>query len=399
MSWPDSVQSRRLPSRLARYAAGIVFIATMVLGGISAVGTLVKRPADATPIVWNLKEFWEGETANAVAKTLGQAPLPRRAAQLERGVSWLISGSLGPQVRQGCEGWLFLVDEFDVYADARQNMRMRLDTVTRLSTRLHAEGIALLVVTIPDKSRIHSDQLCGIYRPGTHQQRLDDWEAGLRQRGVWTVSVTQALRQLRESGHAAFLRIDSHWSEHGAEQVAQEVAQETSGKGLSLTPRRHYTKTVGEPVTRNGDLVRLAGIDWLPPELQPRPDTVRPAQFDSTTPGVLDMADTSAPDDQTADDLFGDLSLPSVALVGTSYSRTSSFRQFLEWALKTPVPSFAQDGGDFWGSVSAYLTSSDFREAAPRLVIWEIPERVLQKPLDASERAWMESLDRRMDAK
>jgi alginate O-acetyltransferase complex protein AlgJ len=48
-------------------------------------------------------------------------------------------------------------------------------------------------------------------------------------------------------------------------------------------------------------------------------------------------------------------------------------------ALKTKLGNFAKDGGDFSGSMNTFLNSSAFKETPPQCVIWEIPERVIQK--------------------
>ncbi|MCC7228664.1 MAG: cell division protein FtsQ, partial [Burkholderiaceae bacterium] len=44
--------------------------------------------------------------------------------------------------------------------------------------------------------------------------------------------------------------------------------------------------------------------------------------------------------------------------------------------------SFARDGGGFSTSLLNYLKSPTFRETPPKLIIWEIPERVLQAAAD-----------------
>ena len=45
--------------------------------------------------------------------------------------------------------------------------------------------------------------------------------------------------------------------------------------------------------------------------------------------------------------------------------------------LRAQVANFALDGGDFSGAARAYLASQAFRQTPPKLLIWEIPERVL----------------------
>ncbi len=143
--------------------------------------------------------------------------------------------------------------------------------------------------------------------------------------------------------------------------------------GLSATPSKTFD-TRQEPLApRPGDLVRLAGIDWLPVALQPPQEQVAPTVITERAEAVSDAGDN-------LDDLFGDDNLPNVALIGTSFSRNSSFVGFLQRALSAPVGNFAKDGGEFSGAAKAYFDSPAFRQTPPQLVIWEIPERDLQTP-------------------
>jgi alginate O-acetyltransferase complex protein AlgJ len=78
------------------------------------------------------------------------------------------------------------------------------------------------------------------------------------------------------------------------------------------------------------------------------------------------------------DDLFGDENLPNIVLIGTSFSRTSQFIPYLEMLLHSKIGNFALDGGDYSGSAKAYFSSPSFKDTPPKLIIWEIPERVIE---------------------
>ncbi|WP_353194399.1 alginate O-acetyltransferase AlgX-related protein [Pusillimonas noertemannii] len=393
MALADPVQSFNLPSRTARYVAGTVFFIAIAAGAVSAVWSMAAGRIVLAPEAWTRAGLMQGETTRLLATELTRAPLPAAMADAERGASWLLAGSLGPRVRQGCGQWLFLVDELTVHLNARQNLETRLDAAERMRKLLHGRGIELMVATVPDKSRVQHEQLCGIYRPASFAGRLPGWEEGLAQRGVASAVLQPALEAVGGGDDQPFLRTDTHWTEAGARAAAEAIAHAVDRTGAELTPPLLYALEPGEPRFREGDLVRLAGIDWLPMALQPSPDKVTPTRFNIEKPAAQDTKGGAQGSGDAGDDLFGDASLPSVALIGTSYSRTSSFVSFLEAALRTPVPSFAQDGGDFWGAAKTYLASAEFRDTPPRVVIWEIPERVLQMPVVAEERAWMESLE------
>ena len=312
----------------------------------------------------------EGEITHRIAKELAKAPLPEHAAQLERGGSWLLLADTGPRVRQGCPGWLFISDELKLNRHAADNARAKAEAVIALRDQLKKRGIDLLVSVVPDKSRIAASQLCQLPRPASLEPRIRDWAAVLQGSGVALLDLTPALQPL---GAEAFLRLDTHWSEAGARAAAVAIGEKIHGLGVEATPKREFAVSQQAPAVRPGDLVRLAGLDWLPAQYQPPQERVAASQIDEQAPEADSAGDS-------LDDLFGDDNLPNVALIGTSFSRNSSFAGFLQRALGAPVGNFARDGGEFSGAAKAYFASPAFTQTPPKLVLWEIPERDLQTP-------------------
>ena len=399
--------------RISARWLGAFFLAFMVIGLLSNGYALVKGKFDvlSRPIAWS--EFVHGKTMDELAKDLANAPLPDEIARLERGVSWLVAGDLGPRVRQGERDWLFLVDELTPHAGGVASAQARAADVIAMRDRFKREGISLLVVLVPDKTRIAAAHLGAIHRPTVFAPRIDDFMRVLEGAGVQAVNLTEPLAAMNTAGGAQpFLRTDTHWSEQGAEVAAQVVANRVRDMGVQPVPtvNRRIASQIVAP--RSGDLIRLAGIDWLPANLAPRPDDARATTFSDAVSGPISatapaaatasapaLAPAPAPAPAQASesgsgsgsasepnhaagsddsDLFGDADLPNIALVGTSFSRTSGFVPFLDYALHTRVASFARDGGGFATSLLNYLKSPTFKETPPKLIIWEIPERVLQ---------------------
>jgi alginate O-acetyltransferase complex protein AlgJ len=376
-----------------RVVPGVLFFLVMVLGGVSlAYGIVTGRVA--LPSSPSMRTLWSGELASEVSANLAEAPFPQLMARLERGASWLVLDSLGPRVRQGCPDWLFLMDELTVHPEAKEHSRLRMRAAAAVRERLAEKNIELLVVLVPDKSRIQREQLCGLYRPPSFSARLDSWAKGVSKAGVHVLDLEDVLaRQATDPGAAPFLRTDTHWSAVGAELAARKVSETVDGMALDIQPRKQYSMERGRPSRREGDLVRLAGIEWLPPHLQPASERVESVTFREVgeAPGEVAAGTPEAGEDDAAD-LFGDEGLPNVALIGTSFSRTSSFLGYLDSKLATSVASFARDGGDFWGAARYYFSSPSFLETPPRLVIWEIPERVIEMPVQKEECAWISDM-------
>ena len=310
----------------------------------------------------------DGEITHRIAKELAKAPLPGEAADLERAGTWLLLGDTGPRVRQGCAQWLFLADELKLNRHAAENAKAKADAVIALQRSLQQRGIQLLVSVVPDKSRIAASELCTLTRPNVSLARIEQWAQLLKAAGVTTLDLTASLQPL---GAEAFLRTDTHWSEAGAQAAAEAITAQVKGMGFSATPNKAFDTRKEPLAARPGDLVRLAGIDWLPVALQPPQEQVAPTVITERVEAASGAADN-------LEDLFGDDNLPNVALIGTSFSRNSNFVGFLQRALSAPIGNFAKDGGEFSGAAKAYFDSPAFKQTPPQLVIWEIPERDLQ---------------------
>lgn len=292
--------------------------------------------------------------------------------RIERGIQWNLTGDWGPSVRSGCEGWLFLTDELEVYPGRSQSASLRASVAKALEARLNERGIRLLLVVVPDKTRIESEHLCGLRRSALFDKRIADWQGQLQ--GVETLNLTPVLQALPGE---RYYRTDTHWNEAGAYAAAHAVATrmgelkwaQVSGGAVELNQALS---------PRPGDLVHLAGLDGLPGFLRPQTESARITKV--------------APIASASDDLFGDAGLPTVALIGTSYSRNSNFVPFLEHNLGASVANLAKDGGDFAGAATAYFASSAFRSDPPRVVVWEVPERVIEAPVKEIERKWLQKL-------
>jgi len=369
----ESPQAHSAASRLS----GAVLLAFLAAGLASTVAAVVAQKLDLAPHALTRAAFLDGASMRDMAAALAGAPLPHWAARKEREASWLAVGDLGPQVRQGCSGWLFLADEITPQPGADANLRDRAHAVAAIRDSLQQRGIRLMVAVVPDKSRIETLRLCGLERSAAIDNRLRVWTGRLAAAAVPLVDTTAVLQAMVERGADPFLRTDSHWTEAGADAAARAVADAVRARGIEVAPHRSYDIRAGEPQRRPGDLVRLAGIDGLPVSLQPQPETAVDSSFTART---SDSGAAPGKPSSAEDELFGDTDLPQVALIGSSFSRTSHFADFLAAALQTPVGNFARDGGNFWGAAGAYFASDAFRQTPPKLIVWEIPERALQLP-------------------
>jgi alginate O-acetyltransferase complex protein AlgJ len=353
-------------------ASGYALVGLLAAGLISCGWLLYAGKVEMPPLDQSSDALLHGEITHKIAKQLSSAWFPEQAANLERGASWLLFHDAGPRVRLGCADWLFMTDELQLNPHAQLNADSKAQAVIEIQQRLKKRGIQLLVAVVPDKSRIASDQLCRLGRPTELAERANAWVETLRKAGVPAMNLAPSLQALAAT---AYLRTDSHWNETGAKAAARAIAQKVREMGIHATPPKTFDVHTAAAALRPGDLVRLAGIDWLPLRWQPKPEIVAATEI-----SVRQETDQGGSDN--LDDLLGDEHLPNIALIGTSFSRNSSFLGFLQLALGAQIGSFAKDGGEFSGSANEYFSNPAFKQTPPELIIWEIPERDLQTPYE-----------------
>lgn len=352
-----------------------VLVIAILLWGLSEGVRAIALPAAQQRLrpTLNGESFLAGRTAAAInhimAHNLPIDPWARAAGGLFR---WGLFRSGGPQVRVGCDGWLFLTEELRPWPDADAIMAERVDALARIRDRLAAQNIALIVAVVPDKARVHSDRLCGAPLSAQAAARYDRLGAALEAKGLAPVPLLPPLQALA-ARQDAYWRTDTHWNQDGAAVAAQAIA--ARAQGVDIDRPGGFTTTRDAALTPGpGDLLRLMGLDILPDGLRPPIDRQH-------------LAHTSEP--EASGGLLDDAGAPQVALIGSSYSANANFHGALQEALGAKVTNLARAGGGFSGAASDYFAGATFRESPPRLIIWEIPERVISQPITPEEREFL----------
>ena len=324
----------------------------------------------------NMEAFLAGRFAAAVnyvmAHNLPVDPYVRAAGGFFR---WRLFDSGGPQVRVGCNDWLFLTEELRPWPDPGPAMRERVEGLARIQQRLAAQNITLLVTIVPDKARVHAEQLCGAPLSAQAEGRYAELVSTFAARGITPIPLLEPLRALARE-KPAYWRTDTHWNQDGAALAARQIA--TAARGLNIDrPGGFTTRFAAEETNGPGDLLRLMGLDIMPDGWRPAPDR----QHLATT--------TAAAPAGGGGGLLDDEGQPQVALIGSSYSLNANFHGFLQEALGASVTNLAQAGGGFAGAARSYFAGATFREAPPRVIIWEVLERAMAQPVTEEERAFL----------
>ncbi len=358
-------------------AFSAIAFAALLTGGLAvSLISLKAVPEKDWQELKDIDRILSGESTRRFTKLLNQHfVLGPAFNRIERGLLWNFTGDLGPGVRAGCGDWLFLADELQPHPDRQKSAAWRAELASQLDNRLKERGIRLLMVVVPDKTRIEASHLCALNRSKTFENRISVWLDALKDKGVATMDLTQVLSAM--SGER-YYRTDTHWNEAGSQAAALAIAQALKVCGWADLAGDGQVKLDSALTKRPGDLVHLAGLDGLPAFLRP----------------ATEMAQVTKVPSIASDDLFGEESSPTIALIGTSYSRNSNFVPFLEHRLGETIANQARDGGDFFGAAIEYFGSVAFRSFAPKVIIWEVPERVIEMPVKDAEKKWLEALSR-----
>lgn len=111
---------------------------------------------------------------------------------------------------------MFIADELKIRPQATANA-LSSRTVSELQGQLAKRGVKLLVVLVPDKSRIAAQQLCAIER-STCWPAVRRIGGGCRRRGVEVLDLAPTLQPL---GSGGLLRVPTRALERsGAERSA-----------------------------------------------------------------------------------------------------------------------------------------------------------------------------------
>ncbi|MFZ6690445.1 alginate O-acetyltransferase AlgX-related protein [Undibacterium sp. SXout20W] len=361
-----------------RYVPAVSFAAIMLTGLVVSVSSLMNVSQKTWQEMAPVQRIVQGESTRRFTTQLNEHFLwSKPFAKIQRAVDWNIARDTGAAVSVGCTDWFFLNDELNTFDGGSQNANARAYMVEQVAHLLKQRGVSLMVAVVPDKTRIEQEHLCGVHRPAAFAQRAEMWINTLRKNQVEVIDLREALESVKTE---RYYRTDSHWNETGADAAALAIARRLQDLQLAdktdLKPAPGAIKTVTEE--RPGDLFRVSNLEGVPLWLRPPVEKV--------------ASSTVAPVANKSDDLFGDGGLPSIALVGTSFSLRGNFVPFMSQHLGVPVANLAKDGGDFDGAAMTYLQSKAFQQEPPKVVIWEVPERMLQKPFKETERQWLEKL-------
>lgn len=356
---------------IEEWLAAAAMLTVMVAGFWQATASLNSPAVKEIPIT--LDDFRDGKVTGSLSTQLDQnLPIREDLIAWANAGRYLLTRGAGDQVRLGREGWLFSVEELQYFNDAQSFQNARLKILTQTSAALQASEVRLVIALIPDKARMNEQQLPNGSYPGWYRDRYSEIIKNLRASNVEVVDLQSVLTSDGEST-PFYYRTDTHWNQAGAQRAATSIAEHVKSIVADISHTDFVTKADAPITLKPGDLLRMMGLSNMPDWARPLPDS-------ETTALTQKTAAQAQPSG-----LFDSVSIP-VVLAGTSYSLRANFHGYLQEALGADVLNAARDGGGFIQSIKDYLADDSFKTTKPRVIIWEVPERMFATPLTAAEK-------------
>lgn len=294
-----------------------------------------------------------------------------------------------PSVITGKNEWLFTPLELGKKSD-NQDTLISIQLLQKVNKLFERKGIALALVIVPSKIRIHADQL-------PDNTILDNYTADrykntfklLQSDGLNVINLNDIFLSSphRTSDTPLFFRLDTHWSPAGAMLAAEAVkaaivrspvlntayaATNVEKYGVSWSTRKVNTSA--------RDLVAL-----LPPDVkQISPEQSLPFKVTRIKPSQVGLFRVKPIQSGllNAGDNIG------ITVIGSSYSnKNTGYPDALRFTLQRDLLdiSISVDQGA-WVGMEGYLRNDAFKTNKPKLIIWEIPERELRSPPNSKSR-------------
>lgn len=272
----------------------------------------------------------------------------------------------------GKNDWLFVKHE-TVLEALDKDVPKALSLIARFNRMLARNQIALAFVVVPSKMETYVEQLPDDFKVSAYMKGFNDAVlAALRADGVNVIDLKAPLRAaaLENGASPLFFRLDTHWTPSGAMAAAQAIragvtANPSLNKALDAVPTQKYRLAWASKAQRQ---VKPRDITFLLPAGTPMYPAEEILRFklsrDSEAPASLFGGSTSGTD---------------LGLVGSSFSGPGSgFADALRYTLQRDVMNFYVEGdAGPWAVMRAYLRDDAFQVRRPKLLIWEVPERVV----------------------
>ena len=273
------------------------------------------------------------------------------------------------QFIEGLNGWLFWKYDFQPAPIFPESLTPYL---LRFRQALEKKHIKLIIIPIPNKGMMLKEtdhalsELQWLYMYPLIKKSQEVYQSSTKKLALHGFLIVNLLEYVKHndiqkaSNEYFFYKTDHHWSAYGAKLSAKaltDLIRKFDRLKLMLPKKDFMTQRVSTLpfLGSTGNAYQTScKLEWTQEESS-RYETV----FASSS----------------GQDLFTE-SIPKVVLAGSSFSQSTrdfNFPGFISDSLHTSVLTYAENAHYLFGWLAAYLTSDDYANSKPKLLIWEAP--------------------------
>ena len=244
--------------------------------------------------------------------------------------------------------------------------------VLDFATKLKERGVPLLLIPLPMKASIFTEQITGTDPDFSEAPLYHDSQPALydlfTKAGIDVQDLTQAMLQLKERKKPVFLRQDSHWTPEAVHELAKQIAAYVKKKYPEAASDHPLIIDAKAPEGHSlGDLAKRLRL--TSPLSSLSPETAVMVSF----PGIANdpaspLALIGGSDLRIYDD-------PRLGFSDDGQDLRASFVQHLALYLGHPIDAYTQRDGHH-----AFARRLDDEVREKKLVIWIVPARDLLQP-------------------
>lgn len=223
-------------------AMSACLVALLLAGFALALTSLAKHAkTDSTLDLEDAAAWRSGDAMRAVDRAI-DVPYAAAWRRVSAAVRYRLFGDLGPQVNEGCPGWLFYTNGLrpppQTLVPGAAQLQAQIAAMRRYADALRRQGVTLVVATVPDKARVETGALCGLHQDARMTSRWNAWHDALASAGVAQVDLLGPLKAAAPS----FYRTDVHWNARGPQAAADALPPQScrtsAGEGPRVSRRR-----------------------------------------------------------------------------------------------------------------------------------------------------------------
>lgn len=258
----------------------------------------------------------------------------------------------------GKSGWLFRSLDFRTDFTMSEST---LNYMKRVNEALKAKGVDLYVVLQPPRAVVETEfidpkEMPEGYDASTAKSGYQALISKLQSLGIQTKDISSP-----PSDFEYFFKGDPHWRREGSKWTADQMAEIILKNPLFKDKKKEefsneITWWLESEKGEFDEFVEKICKVIIPPERRPM----------WATTALTEVSDASA--------LFGDVTYPDIAIVGTSntaHEEDFNFVGSLKLALKSDIRNRALSAGGFGGAGVIFFASDEFQGFPPKILIWE----------------------------